>query len=777
MKPNNYTLLSIAIMFALHSQYAQADLKTQCLLNVPHFTGEKVTGDQRNLPVYIESDSATLNQHKNAIYSGDVIIKQGNRTINTQQITVSQNQKGRFVKLDEQFDYQDGGINASGKTASLDLATKNANLSDVDYHLMERQGRGSAKKVKLRNNTRILKNATYTACLPNDNSWQIDASEMTQYIDKEYAEMWHARLKVLGVPVFYTPYLQIPLGDRRRSGLLTASYSHSSRTGLMLKMPFYWNIAPNMDMTITPTYYSHRGWQISPEFRYLTKLGQGTIAAEYMKKDRYHNWDNEDHSRHLFYWKHNVSFLSDWRLSMDYTRVSDKQYFSHFNSAYGSSTDGHVAQNIKLSYYQPNYNLSIAGKKFQVFDEDGAKPYRALPQVEFNYYQDNIWKNADFSLYSQLTYFDNDSDEMPTAWRLHLEPTLNLPLSNKYASINLETKLYATQYWQKSGKKQADTMKSHITRVLPQFKVNFKTILEADKQLFKGFDQTLEPQIQYLYRPYRNQHKIGTTRYHSLGLGYDSMLRQQDYFSLFSDRRYSGLDRIASANQITLGATTRFMKEKTGQEYFNLSLGQIYYLSNSRIDNESPNSDTHRSTSWALETNWRFDKNWNLNGSYQYDTRLKETSLANLSLQYKPDHDKVVQLNYRYASQNYIDQNLSKGRGTYNQDIKQAGIVLGWNVTNNVSVMMSHYQDLALDKYVESQLGLTYNTCCWKVSGYISRHLIPKPNNTVRNDDDMYYDNSIGVNFELRFGSDYSSDVSKMLKKGIIPYTEEFDIN
>ncbi|MDG6882364.1 LPS assembly protein LptD [Phocoenobacter uteri] len=777
MKDYRYTLLSLAIMTACASQYANADLKTQCRLGIPHFSGQIEQGEPETLPVYIEADKATITELKEAVYSGSVLIKQGNRTINTQQFTVSQNpQNNRFATLNNSFKYQDNYIRATGKKASIDLAGRKADLSNVDYQLVDKQGRGSAETILLRDQVRRLKNATYTACLPSDNAWQIDASEMTQYIDKEYAEMWHARLKVGDVPIFYTPYLQIPLGDRRRTGLLMPNYSHSTKTGFTFHIPFYLNIAPNMDATITPTYYSRRGWQISPEFRYLTQLGQGTIAGEYMKKDRYEDWADKNQSRHLFYWKHNASFLSDWRLSLDYTKVSDKQYLSHFDSSYGDSTDGYVTQNVKFSYHQPNYNLSIAGKKFQIFDtKNGAKPYRALPQIEFNYYKNNIWKNADFSLFSQLTHFDNDSKEMPTAWRLHIEPKLNLPLSNNYGSVNFETKLYATQYWQKAGKEQKDKIKSHVTRVLPQFKVNFQTVLESDTQLISDFIQTLEPQIQYLYRPYKNQYDIGTTQYHSLGLGYDSMLRQQDYFSLFSDRRYSGLDRIASANQITIGATTRFMKETTGQEYFNLSLGQIYYLSNSRIDDSSPNSNTDRSTSWALETNWRFNKNWNLNGSYQYDTRLDETSLANLALQYKPQNDKVVQFNYRYASQHYIDQNLRSNQ--YGQDIKQLGVVLGWNINDNLSIMTSHYQDLALDKYVESQLGLTYNTCCWKATSYISRHLIPTPNGERDDPTDVYYDNSIGVNFELRFGSGYNTGVSKMLKKGLIPYTEEFDIN
>ncbi len=774
MKQHHYNLIALAVMAACYSQYAAADLKSQCLLGVPQFHGEVVDGDQTQLPVYIEADSAVINQPTDATYTGDVSVKQGNRSIIADQVYVEQQDgKAQNVRLTGKFDYRDNQINATGNDATINLVSNEAQLGNADYQLVGRQGRGTAEEVNASNDTRIMKNASFTSCLPDDNSWSIEANEMIQHVKDEYAEMWHARFKVLGVPVFYSPYLQFPIGDRRRSGLLIPNAWHSGRDGYTYSQPFYWNIAPNMDATITPTYYSKRGWQISPEFRYLTELGQGRIAGEYLSKDRLSTWSDKGQSRHLFYWQHHMSFLSDWRLSVDYTRVSDKRYFSDFDSEYGSSTDGYATQQFKLGYYQPNYNIAISGKKFQTFDNDSGT-YRVLPKIDFNYYKNNLLNYGDFKLFSQIAYFDNDNKTMPTAWRFHVEPSLNFPLANRFGSLNLETKLYATHYLQKKGRgDKAEDVQRNVSRVLPQIKLDFKTILEADKQIFSGFSQVLEPRIQYLYRPYKNQGSIGLINH--LGMGYDSVLLQQDYYSLFNDRRYSGLDRIASANQVTVGGTTRFFNDTTGAEVFNFSAGQIYYLSPSKIDNNSINSTAKRSSSWSLESNWKFHPKWNWHGSYQYDTRLNETSLANMSLQFKPKENHVVQLNYRYASKNYIDQNLSSNR--YGQDIKQIGMVAGWELTDKVSMMVSHYHDMALKKPVESQLGITYNTCCWSANVYAARYLTSTPTGKSDTINDFYYDNKFGINFELRFGNSYNSGVSKMLKKGKIPYTEAFNIN
>lgn len=781
MKLFRYRFLALAISAVCAAPYAAADLKAQCLLGVPQFHGEMVDTDPAWLPIQIESDQAVVNQPQNAVFSGNVQMQHGHRQLNAEQIRVVQNSEtDRTAYLEGRFNYADNLIQLDGEDAEMHIDAQQGSLARADYQFVGRQGRGTAENIELNPQTRRLKNATFTACLPDDNAWSVEAKEMVQHVEQEYAELWHARFKVMGVPVFYSPYLQFPIGDRRRSGLLLPQkVGHSDRDGYSYGQPFYWNIAPNMDATLTPVYYSKRGWQLNPEFRYLTGLGEGIVAGEYLNRDRLPEWTDKDKSRYMLYWKHYAGFLNYWRLSVDYTQVSDRRYFSDFDSDYGNSTDGYATQQFRLGYYQPNYNLSLSGKKFQTFDDLGIKPYRTFPQIDFNYYRNNLVKQGDFKLFAQAAYFDNDSKVMPTAWRFHLEPSLVFPWANRYGSLELETKLYATQYAQRNGKgENAEIVDHSVGRLLPQIKLDFKTVLESGTQLFSGYTQTFSPRAQYLYRPFKDQSNIGSAQHQHLGLGYDSALLLQDYYSLFNDRRYSGLDRIASANQITIGGTTHFFNDETGQEVFNFSAGQTYYLSPSRIDHTSANSTTGRSSSWSLESNWKFHPQWNWHGSYQYDTRLDETMLANMSLQFKPAEDKVIQANYRYASQNYIDQNLQSGSNRYSQDIKQIGGVVGWAVNDNIALMLSHYRDVALKKPVETQFAMNYNTCCWTATLYTARRLTNTPAGASDTINDFYYDNRFGINFELRgLGGSYNNGVKRMLRRGNIPYTEGFNIN
>lgn len=780
MNKNTYTLISLSILTALYSADSTADLAKQCLYGVPHFTGEVVSGNPNDLPVYIEADQAEITQPRSGIYKGNVDVKQGNRHLQSAEVEVQQQGSGdnvqRYAFARGGFDYRDNQINLLGDDAKIHLNTKDTDVRNAHYQLVDRQGRGSAESVELRDDYRVMKNATFTSCLQDDHSWSIYADEMRQHVKEEYAEMWHARFKVQGVPVFYTPYLQLPIGDRRRSGLLIPTLGHGSRDGSFYAQPVYWNIAPNLDATLTPKYMSRRGWQLNSEFRYLMTLGEGQIAGEYLGDDRLKDYDSENRKRHLFYWKHNAAFARDWRLDLNYTKVSDKRYFNDFDSAYGSSTDGYADQTGRIAYYQPNYNIAMFVKQFQIFDEVVIGPYRALPQIDFNYYQNGLFGNkVDFKLFSQAVRFDNDSAQMPTAWRFHGEPSVNTTLSNRYGSMNLEAKLYATQYQQKKGRSdKAEDVESSVNRILPQFKIDLQSVLASNQTFISGYTQTLEPRAQYLFRPYKDQSNIGSklnSQY--LGFGYDSSLLQQDYFSLFNSRRYSGLDRIASANQVTLGGTSRFFDENK-EERFNIAVGQTYYLEPSRIDENRDNRTEGSSSSWAIEANWKINDLMRWRGGYQYDPQLGQVSLANTGIEYNPTKNNVVQLNYRYASKEYINQNLTAEANRYNQDIKQLGVQVGWELSDHWAIAGRYYQDLALKKPVEQYLGVQYNTCCWSVGVGARRYVTSRQN---QKNDDIFYDHGIGVTFELRgFSHDHKTGIENMMKKGKLPYLQAFSL-
>jgi LPS-assembly protein len=565
----------------------------------------------------------------------------------------------------------------------------------------------------------------------------------------------------------------LPVGDKRRSGFLIPNAKYSTNNYFEFYLPYYWNIAPNMDATITPHYMHRRGgimWE--NEFRYLTQAGAGLMEFDYLNSDKVYEDDNPKDSnsrRWLFYWQHSGVMDQVWRFNVDYTKVSDTSYFNDFDNKYGSSTDGYATQKFSVGYAVQNFDATVSTKQFQVFDAANSNSYSAQPQLDVNYYQNDVGP-FDTRIYGQAVHFVNTNDNMPEATRVHLEPTINLPLSNNWGSINTEAKLLATHYqqtnldWYNKNPGNVNKLDDSANRVMPQFKVDGKMVFERDmNMLAPGYTQTLEPRAQYLYVPYRDQSHI---------YNYDSSLLQSDYSGLFRDRTYGGLDRIASANQVTTGVTSR-VYDDAAIERFNISVGQIYYFTESRTGDDNikwENDDKTGSLVWAGDTYWRISDRWGLRSGIQYDTRLDSIATSSSSIEYRRDENRMLQLNYRYASSEYIQATLPSYYSTadqYKNGISQVGAVASFPIADRWSIVGAYYFDTNVNKEADSMLGLQYNSCCYAIRFGYERKL----NGWDDTQKHAIYDNTIGFNIELRgLSSNYGLGTNQMLRSNILPY-------
>ena len=783
MKKRIPTLLATMIGTALYSQQGlAADLASQCMLGVPSYNRPLVKGDTNDLPVTINADSAKGNYPDNATFTGNVDINQGNSRLLADEVQLHQKQPEgaqapvRTVDALGNVHYDDNQVILKGPKAWSNLNTKDTNVWEGDYQMVGRQGRGTADLMKQRGENRytILENGSFTSCLPGSNTWSVVGSEVIHDREEQVAEIWNARFKLGPVPIFYSPYLQLPVGDKRRSGFLIPNAKYSTSNYFEFYLPYYWNIAPNMDATITPHYIHKRGnimWE--NEFRYLTKAGTGLMEFDYLPSDKVfqdeHPSEGDKH-RWMYYWKHAGVLDQVWRFNIDYTKVSDPYYFNDFDSKYGSSTDGYATQKFSVGYAIENFDATVSTKQFQVFDTQTNSTYGAEPQLDVNWYQNDVGP-FDTHVYAQAVHFVNTNSDMPEATRLHIEPTINLPWSNDWASLNTEAKMMATHYQQKNIDKynanpnNANDLADSVNRVLPQFKMDGKLIFERDMgMLADGYTQTLEPRMQYLYVPYRDQSKIQN---------YDSSLLQSDYSGLFRDRSYGGLDRIASANQLTTGVTTRIYDD-AAVERFNVSVGQIYYFTESRTGDDNinwENNDTTGSLVWAGDTYWRIADEWGLRGGIQYDTRLDNVATGNGTIEYRRDENRLVQLNYRYASPEYIQATLPSysTAAQYKQGISQVGMTASWPIVDRWSVVGAYYYDTNTRKAANQMLGVQYNSCCYAIRLGYER----KVNGWNSNDNggESKYDNTFGINIELRgLSSNYGLGTQQMLRSNILPY-------
>lgn len=778
MKKFLLILLASLIGSPLYSQQALADLADQCLLDVQEYTKQMDNSDSNKLLVHIQADKAIANYPEHTLFEGNVNIKQGNSILTADKVQLTQRQVQnqeplRTLIATGNINYATDKIKLQGLKAWSNLNNKDIDVYQGNYQMLGRQGRGDAYIMKQRGNNRytILKSGSFTSCLPGDDSWRMVGSEILHDREEQIVKIWNARFKIGKVPIFYSPYLQMQVGNKHRSGFLMPDVKYSSNNGLEFSMPYYLHLTSNYNLTITPSHMSKRGNQIQTKFRYLTTPDEGLVEFDWLSKNRIDSSKNtNDSDRWLFYLYYNGVIHQIWRFNVDYTKVSNYNYFDDLDTKHSSITDGYATQKINFGYTDKNWNSALSYKQFQVFDTNSRDVYCASPQLNLTYYKNDIGP-FNLKIFSQAVKFTNFNNNYPKSIRLHIEPTLNLPITDYWGNMNIEAKIIATHFQQKNIDYYNEHtipgryLKRSVSRVLPQFKTNVKTVFERNVDYASDYTQTLEPHLQYLYLPYRNQNNIGV---------YDSTILQIDYSGLFRDRAYSGLDRIFSANQLTSGVTTRIYDDQR-IELFNASVGQIYHFSKPCRGDITGSWDSYNNTGsviWVGDSYQRISNQWRIHGSLQYDFRLNSVALGGAILEYRRDENHILRLNYRYASQKYIAQILSDiNHLSYQNSISQVGVTGSWPLVSRWSLVGAYYYDTYTKQTSDQLVGLQYNTCCLAIHvGYERK--ITSSNNT---DNSNQYDNKVSFNIELRgLNSNYILGKNKMMKPRILPYQQVF---
>ena len=709
----------------------------QCYRAVPPPKPNANRQPDEQIPVSIDAFSLSGSASK-LIYKDNVELKQGGKYLSADKMTY-------FVE-DERATAE-GNVNFINEQVTLysnnietNLRNDQSILYQVDYQFHGRGGRGTADRIDDNGlNLYELNTSSYTACPPEDTTWVIDAS--TLYIDneQEVGSAYNAVLRIKDVPVFYFPYITYPLTDKRKTGLLFPKHEYSDTKGLTITQPLYINIRPNMDATITPTYMQNRGTQIAGEYRYLLQAGTGVMHAEFLADDKIRGGD-----RYLYHWDHNADFSQNWNFNARYNKVSDNYYFSDLDTPYGDRSDNQLLQTANLSYREENWNGELEVRSFQVLgdDETTANPHKVMPKVAFNAYQPLNWKSLQLDLYSEVSKFDHNDKNVYTGTRIHLEPKLSLPLYYNSLFINTELKYMLSFYDQTipDDKKYEwyNDLESSVNRYIPSFKVHSGINFERNFS-FMGSDyrQTLVPQIQYLYVPYQDQSAIGI---------YDSARLQQDYYGLFRDNRYSGYDRIADANQITLGISSGFLNNQ-GKERMRLALGQNYYLSQSETylpqNSEKIINDTRSSLIGQFDMN--FENSYFFHAGMEWDSDNNIIKRANSTLEKRWLHNTFAQLNYRYIAIPEENEWYVDAKGLVNQ----LGAKINWSINSQWTTFGSYYHDVEYNQSYESIIGIKYQSCCWAIGFSYDKHMLPYYGDINDIGGDVETEQSIKLNFEL----------------------------
>ena len=715
----------------------------------------------------ILSDKTEVGVNTPARFSGQVSIIQGSNQIKADTARVSRDRNSMTAAGGIEFISQHATVHSDSLVADMQNSTLSLNKSNYQLDNFAGHGKAGVFRIDQQNKKLELEDATYTNCPPqNAPDWQLKSEKISLSVEDEWGEAWHSRIEVFEVPVIYLPYLSFPLSDKRKSGWLYPSIGTSSQRGVDLTTPYYWNIAPNMDLTLKPRLMTSRGMQLGSEFRYLQQGYAGELNIEFMSSDKDFGELTEQgdvkqgQDRHALSWRHQAQVFDDWQTDVDLIFLSDDSYVSDLGFEDLSGVDTHIERHIALSHYSKDWQMDVTIRDFEVFGQH-SRPYRTLPEVDFLYTGLMNYSGWSFELPAQFAWFQSDEVGLAEAIRTHIEPKLSWSHFEPAWELQAQASLPATHYFQErylEGQLQEGQFEQ-IGRVLPRFRLNGRLILERPIDWFgKEMKQTLEPRAQYLYVPHREQSKIGL---------YDTALLQDDFLGLFRENRFSGIDRISEANQFTLGVTTRLLNDEH-REKLRLSVGQIIYLSEAESDFVDFQQTTIQGKSaLAAELDFDIRKTWFLHYGLQFDTQNGDTRKSQVTVDYRRDDNHLMQLSHRFV------------RDISGNDIQQMGMASVWRLNPHWQTYANFHYDLQLNRTVEARVGLLYESCCWQLQfGWQSK----VKTNLAGSDSQASIptgerDSGMLLTFTIKGFGQSKNTADKVLNSGIFGYRKPYFLN
>ena len=691
---------------------------------------------------HISADDADL-------VEGGISTLRGNAEItrNSQQVTadiIKYDQPNDSAKLDGNVNYWDEGLFLKSKKANLKLENGSGVFDDADYILVDSRGKGTAEKLFVDVGTLTeMEKVNYTTCDPEEQFWHLTADKISLDHENNWGKVRNVLVKIKNIPVFYSPYMSFPLSKERKTGFLTPGYGVTNRMGVEFRTPYYWNISPNMDATITPRFLSDTGVMAMGEYRYLFPRSAGEINFEYLPSDS----SREDNHRNLFHITHHQSFADNGNLFFTYNRVSDKFYFGDFGNQLAKTSIRFLERRMDVSYNGNNWNLMTRLHDYQTVDRSiavSSRPYKRLPQILFNYASPNKYEQLNYGVKIDTVYFERGDDvsfsDNVNGARVSLRPYIKYPVRTTATYIEPKFSLDYTQY----NLDNTTLFSDSPSRVLPIFSVNSGIFLERETKLMgRSFIQTLEPRLFYLYIPNEDQSDLPI---------FDTGLFDFSFDSLFRENRFTGNDRLGDANQVTLAITSHLINQQSGKNFGHVSLGQIFYMRDRKVN--LPNNGVRDEASSAIiaEISTRIIKNWVFSSDIQWDPNIgNSTEKITAYATYNPMPGKVLNLAYRVR------------RDT--TDIEQSDISFRWPFDRKWSAVGRWNYAVPEGRSLELFGGIEYESCCWALRAVGRRFLT---------DINGVFDTGIFLQLELKGLAGVGKKTVNFLKEQIPGYQSEF---
>ncbi len=679
-------------------------------------------------PIEVIGGSAELTREGDASMTDGVVIRQGDRTVRAQSATYDASEQRFDVEGDVEYRSED--LRLKGESGSWNTEG-GGRFTGTEFELPARPARGSAAEFAMTPDGDLrLREVRYTACPVGNDDWLLRASAVDIDQGQQQGKGRNVRVELKGVPILYWPMISFPVGDARKSGLLFPSFGNTDKGGLEFGLPYYFNLAPNYDMTLSPFFQSRRGPGLDGKFRYLSRRSRGQVETFYLPYD-----DLTGDDRRLSSLIHRTDLTDQLRFDADLSDASDGQYFEDFGLGPDGTSVTFLDRHLHLAWLGRSWRLDSRLQDFQTIDQTVdplSRPYARLPQVVFT----SLWPIANrgfaAAVDGEAVWFDRD--EGVTGLRVDLAPRFS------WAWRGPGYHLEPSAAWRVTGYRLEDVAlgaDDAPDREAPILSLDGGLVFERAAGKRGQLLHTFEPRVRYNWIPFRDQADLPV---------FDTALPDLDIVQLFRTNRYVGADRLGDANELAAGVTSRLINADSGRQYLSATIGQRFYFERPQVVLPGELPETRNSSNMVGEIELTAWRDWGARVAMEWDRQASNTLLGQASVQYHPRPDTVFNLGYRYRE----------------ALLEQWDASFAWRLSPSWQLFAGQVYSVKENESIDRFAGFEYGSCCWRVR-LIGRRYVS--NRTGASD------TSIQLQLELKGLSSVGTRNDTFLQRGVRGYS------
>jgi LPS-assembly protein len=714
------------------------------------------------LPILLDADRIEGVPGKDTTAQGNARLRRGDLSIRADSLTYHEGDENVEARGDVRLERNGDTLKGPALRYSIRDATGLFEKPDFTFTPRAKTGqppfsaRGQAETIELLGEGQYrIKDGFFTSCKPGDDGWLVKADELELDFTRDVGTARGAGVYFEGLHILAAPSFDFSLNNQRKSGFLPPSIGVTGKSGPELGIPYYLNLAPNYDLTLTPRYMEKRGLQLAEQFRYMQKDYKGDFSAEVLPNDR--AADRRRYGMNLA-----GSYNRDGSLlgGINLNKVSDDSYFRDLATRINIASQTTLPREGFFTYNGKwwdtgSYSTTARVQRFQVLqdpDNPIVVPYGRTPQLTLSALRQDI---GGFDFASSAEFVDFSHPTLVNGKRSTFYPTLTLPLITPGSFLIPRAGVHYTYYSLYEIPSLLDPVTglslnipafpNSVSRSLPIFSVDSGLIYERETTaLGQAVVQTLEPRFYYVYIPFRDQNQIPL---------FDTAIADFNYAQIFSENMFSGGDRINDARQLTAAVTSRMLMPSSGQEVLRGTFGQRYYFRDQRVTlNPGDTPRTYNASNWLAALSGRVSQHWTLEGATEYDQRDYRTERLTVAARYRPEGLKALNLSYRYLSG---DINPA-GSGP----LKQVDLSAQWPIAGRWYGVGRFNYSLVDSRIVEGIGGLEYGADCWTSRIIMQRFALPGGTSS----------SSVFLQLELNGFSRIGSNPLEALKRNIPGY-------